>query len=622
MSTVERGGRPRRSIKPRTRDTYDNSVHGRSESSVPADDRTLNTSLCGLNLFRPKMKEGPLVFRPWPALDYEDPAGKLTPGRLSTKALHQSHWIIRVPVAKYVGLPDRDCTKSTFLLYQPHDREGRQANPYRVLYASASAAHDSGTFGPGRSWKSTWNKLLKGREGMGAALSQPTAAWFVQGEVYLNGEKDYVANGPVPFGGGPSDDLAVIQLPASAGKGMMSLLDQTLDDYTGDDEEDPSVAFKYGDAVGRYDAKKGTCGPGLFFRIFHPKKYRSAKTDTSWNGRADNDFQGYEAQVLRKYKSEDDEVYDPTLSGARLQAVFDRWQFWLPDEDGKNGLLYFPPAEEQARWVARGFWREPKLLEYAWSDHPEFMTDEVRAVLSRRANVVMPGRDDDEDEDGDGEEEAAAQAHRPRRAAAPPRRGRDDDGDEEDAAPARAKGRSRFEEDDEPAPSRTKGRSRFEEEEPEDEAEEGPEDEPRGRGKAEPPFRPGRAADDEAEEEADDDEADDDEAEDASETAEARADDEPEEDEDEAKGEDEPEEEDLAERVAASKAAKKSAAGAPAPAPDPDPSADEDDEDAGLSERERKMRQSIREAGVRSAARPSRQQAPPAPPATKKAARR
>jgi hypothetical protein len=434
-------GRSKRSLKARSRSVYDNEVHGRGDSRIPRDDLTINERLCAVTMIRPNFDKGPLYFRPWPALSYEDPQNTLSPGRIGLAPRAQSHWIVRMPAAKYVGLNDPSCDRSTFLLYRPGDKEAKNNNPFRILSYGAKDAHDAGKFGSGRAWNSEWNRLLQGSKGKGAELGRPTALWFVQGAVYANGDKDYLESRSEPYGSGPKDDLVVLQLPTSAGGALMDLLDIEKKKTPAGAEENPSLAFYYGDAVGRFDPEKFTCGPGLVIVVFNPKKTRITE-DSSFDGKL-KDVQGYEVAIQPDYVDSNDDIYNPELSGQALQTVFDHWQFWEDDPDsGEQGLLRFPCIEEQCLLIAKGFRPVSQLLHFAWADHPEFFTDEVNSVIRARRAVVMPGDPEEADEDDEAQNEEAYEAGRrqPRRTdvAVSGARRRFGEDDEADEAPSRS----------------------------------------------------------------------------------------------------------------------------------------------------------------------------------------
>ena len=158
-------------IKKRKEDDYSNEQYGKDDSLIPRDDRCVNDKLCRVNVVRPRFKEGPLVFRPWPALDANDPEHKLKPGRISANERGQSRWLVRVPIANYVGLDEEGCEQSTFVLYRPGDKKAKAKELYQEFFRACYNAHDAGNFGEGRDWLGSWNRYMKGAKNKGAAIT-------------------------------------------------------------------------------------------------------------------------------------------------------------------------------------------------------------------------------------------------------------------------------------------------------------------------------------------------------------------------------------------------------------------------------------------------------------------
>ena len=480
-----RKGRVNRGLKPRKRDDYDNEKFGRRDSSLPPDDYTINEKIGRVQVIRPRGKEGILVFRPWPSLDYERPNENLDPGRKGTEDREQGYWIRRMPVAAYIGMPD--CEKATFILYRPGDKAGRANSPYWKLYRTATAAHDAGEFANGKAWNSKWNKLLKGKKGHGPALSKPTARWYVQGEVFRNGERDYLEDRELPLGADPDDDLVIVEMGDSAGEALMSLLAVRKDSFEGDETANPALPFFYGDPCGHYDEETCILSGGLFFTIWCPKNFRQFRPKTkhhSWDGKY-GDFPTYECLVSRKYRHEG-QVYTPDRNEAGTEQIFSKWQFWYPDiddEEASEGLLHIPSVEEQCTLIARAFKAAPKLLMFAWADNwDEYGTEEVRAILADRAQGVVPGGEDEyqdgepaEDEDED-EDEFAGESSGKKKGA---RRGKDVTAPDEEDEFAEGDDEEEGDEDAE-EPEDEEGDEEFEEPEGEDEEFDEPEDEDEG----------------------------------------------------------------------------------------------------------------------------------------------
>lgn len=399
-----RRGKVRRGIKPRTADDYTNEAFGQSDSNIWAGDYTLNVKVCRMNVIRPRAKEGIMVARFWPSMDYAHPESKLERGRTSADPRGQGHWIRRMPAASYIGVNDGRCEKCTFLLYKPGDQEAKAADPYRALYFAADAAHKAGSFANGRQWDPEWTKLLLGKKNEGPALSRPGAIWFAQGECYLNGEKDYLEDRERPLGGDPDDDLVVFQFPVSVGDAMFEILDiEKKKGFDGDPEKDPAGPYLLGDPCGVHLRKEGIVKGGLFFTIWNPKRYRfkpPEKTIHSWDGKVAK-VQGYEAMARRQYLHESD-TFTPDLDPDRTANVFDKSQFWYGDDTGEEqGLLRLLTVDEKFELIFKAFKTVPKLLQFAFADRWDDIPEKAKAVLSERVQAASPGLPGETDEDED-----------------------------------------------------------------------------------------------------------------------------------------------------------------------------------------------------------------------------
>jgi len=559
---------------------YDSRVHGRRETNIPQDDHTINEGICPVNLLRPRYDDGPMYFIPFKHPSYEDPENMLQPGRTAPEPGAYSHWLIRMEVAAYIGLPD--CTKHSFNLRHPADKEAKKGNPYRELYFAAAQAHDNGQFGNGKKWDSSWNKFLKGsKKSGGAALSRPTAKYFVQGAVFCNGDRDYMeGDRELPFGLAQGDDLTVIQIPVSAGQGIIKLLDIEKDQYEGNGEDDPSAPFKWGDPTGRFKKKARTISGCKVFCIYNPKKTK-IKQDTSFSGEF-KEIQGYEAAIKEAYKAGGQVLFDGNLETKQVDFIFEHAQFWFDDEDsGTKGLLRIAPVEQQALWVAQAFKSAPKLIAFAWSEQEGLMTDEVKAVLAARVSAVVPGEDDDDDDDEDDEtpkrkvkKDPSAKAGKK---AKPEADDEDDDEDDEEETSKKgkkpAKGKKAKDEEDE--------EDEFEDDEDSDDDSDDDEEEdekPAKKGKSK------KAKDDDEDDDSDDEEEDDDsDDEDDSDEDDDSDDEEEDDDSDDEEEDDDSDDEDDSDEEEDEKPAKKGKSKKPAAEDDEeeedDDSDDEDDEE-------------------------------------------
>ena len=81
------------------------------------------------------------------------------------------------------------------------------------------------------------------------------------------------------------------------------------------------------------------------------------------------------------------------MSADEAQKIFDKNLYpWAQEGDEADStLLHEATVEEEAVLVAKGFADVPKLVEFAWTSHPEYLEfDEVRSVLRKRTSVSMP----------------------------------------------------------------------------------------------------------------------------------------------------------------------------------------------------------------------------------------
>jgi hypothetical protein len=418
-------GHNTRGLRPRSQGQYTNEAFGAGGGSAPPDDLCLNTSLCKFSLVRPRGKEGPLIFRPWGAVAYENP-DLIAPGRRSPDAQGQSHWYTRCSVAKYIGIPG--CGQFTFCTNYPWEKEKWHSGPYPSLFfyvKKLSEQWKKGTINENRFDVNWFRFLLDGAVGKGASMPRPNFAGFAQGIVYANGKTDYTAGkdnkGGVPLGMGPNDDLVVIELSGACGDSLMTLLDKRKKGYTGDPKVNPADAFVYGDATGTFDLPSVTLSGGLIISVFDPNHYKQITKNTSWDGTIKTGAQGYEVAFSKVWESPiTKQRFGVDLDTDQTKRIFEKFQFWYDSgepgtPDYQPGLIRVAPFEQQAEWVARGFASAGRMLELAWADKPEYLTESVMKIIRQARSVVVPGM-----ADANGQPQQAAQQPSRRQAAVDP----------------------------------------------------------------------------------------------------------------------------------------------------------------------------------------------------------
>ena len=401
-STPARGVQPPRNAgRPRAR-RYRYNETSSPAGRMPSDDRTIKRSV-QVELLRPAWNGTlPTTVRPFPMFCAEDPT-RFDPTRLSTDAYDLSDWIRSMPAAKYIGVDQ----KFTFLLWDPVDVTNGlydpNVNPYVVLYRAIRDAVDEGEaiLGRRRLNISKWAPLVSDRSKK-KAFSSVTKLMYVQGLVYQHREDIYVKDGQPPKGAREGDLPQIVQGSKTANDEIANMMNETVDGYNGS-TDDHEAYYQYGEPI---DFEHGK-----FLTLYNPEKHtvdmdlgpddggdpeeevaeeeasqQSSRQFKGWKARFDDEFLYINKSRRRKCGADITKYAD----------AINRNLMWWDD------ILYVPPTEEICLWLASAFRSLPTMLEYAWADHPEFFTNEVRGVLATRtvgAGAEVPSDDDDEDND-------------------------------------------------------------------------------------------------------------------------------------------------------------------------------------------------------------------------------
>ena len=280
-------------------------------------------------------------------------------------------------------------------------------------------AFEGKDFGYGGVYDAKWNGLMSAKM---PALGAFTQKYFVIASVYENGDsldltrehisykqqgkdvsKDIPRNG-IPLGEGEKDPLVVIPMSVSAGRNLLKLCCIEKQEWTGDEQANPSLPFKYGDPTGIFDAKTGTVKGGLFFTIYNPTKEVVDKHSTFAGGATSKMAVEYEAAVSTKYSGPNG-VMTPDLSSAQVDHILSKNVFLWKENAGDPAdsyLLHEPTIEERCVLIARAFRQVPKLLEFGWMSHPEYLNfDAVAGILNNRvvtSGVTVADEEDSEEE--------------------------------------------------------------------------------------------------------------------------------------------------------------------------------------------------------------------------------
>lgn len=430
--------RKQRTLVPRTRESLtrqmDSAREDRGSRGIPAGNFCINPNLTNVRLETLRSYTGgKTVLRVWPMLDPEDPGNKLLNGRLSAVDMAGLGGMsISEPAfcAQYIGIKrdtphfggNGDFTTCSYIIARNKlsTCEGVTFwnEPYIKLFMTVKKAFEGKEFGYGGVYDHRWNGLINAKM---PALGSFKQVYFAIASVYENGSvldltrehivykqqgqdvtKDTPRNG-VPLGEGEKDPLIVVPLSVSAGRHLLEMCCVEKPDWTGDEQANPSIVFKYGDPTGIFDAKTGTVKGGLFFTIYNPTK-ETVEKHSSFTGAVSKMAVEYEVAVSSKYAGPK-VVHTPDLSSTQVDNILSKNVFLWKENAGDPAdsyLLHEPTIEERCVLIARAFRQVPKLLEFGWMSHPEYLNyDAVASILNNRkvvSGATISVKEDGEDE--------------------------------------------------------------------------------------------------------------------------------------------------------------------------------------------------------------------------------
>lgn len=378
----------RKPVRQRRRGDYDYAQDGKTRTGSLPGDLTIKPSMeSKVQVVRPDFDHGDsLIFRPLPCLEDTDENQancKWSSYRRSIDPFQFSDFMRSYPATKYVGTTD---DRFTFLLYDKARarQEGydKKQNPYILLYNTIANAKKKRTL-PNMDWL----QLLEGKDSF---LGRPTNLYFLQGLIFKRGEEMYVGGGRSPRGAGAQDKPQIIQLSSSAGQALERMMNEVNADFTGNPEHWENSMI-HGDVV----APKF----GRFIRVQNPKKLQGqANTNLegldSWQmggdaheqqGSIDDNFRGYTVSVDDVFISGGRRTkLKPKLTPEQSKALKSTIQWW--DE-----ILYVPETDELCLIIAKALRAASAAIEFAWQDHPDYLTGDVQKVLANATQVLVAG---------------------------------------------------------------------------------------------------------------------------------------------------------------------------------------------------------------------------------------
>lgn len=397
-------------------------------------DVTLNANLKNVRLLRPDCykKGGVTSFRVWPTLDPENPTERLSNGRLNPHgpaglqgmAITEPAYTVQFAgLSQHAGanlLGSKAPQQFSYVIARNKLRQteniGFWDEPYVKLYTVAKAALKAGIFANGSVWNPQWNLLLLNEKN--PAIPAFSQKYFVVVSLYDNGpalnlQRECVtqlSNGQkvvkelprdnIALGDRADDPLIVLQLPVSAGKKLLELSCLPKQDYSGDPDINPGIAFVHPDPCGRFQPDTKVVKGGRFYTLYNPDCYTFSPTEghgsvsMSYAGVKTGGITEYEVVIHQNYIADGGIKRNAGLSAAAVENILSKQVFLWRESDSDPAdsyLLHEPSIEERCVLIAKGFAAVPDLLRFAWNSHPEYLNfDEVRGILNARTVGSLP----------------------------------------------------------------------------------------------------------------------------------------------------------------------------------------------------------------------------------------
>lgn len=317
-----------------------------------------------LDLWQPSWGEETIV-RPYPMTVPGD-SNQFDPYRFSTSYCDFGDWIRVYDAVRNFGSPG-----VTMLLHsgQNPSYDAQLMNPCWILYRAINQALTQGQ------GLADWVPLTKGGAGKSAVLSKPTKLYLMQCAIFRHKSKDTFGPNQPPLGanqdGGPT---IVMALPATAGEGLLRLLEEKNEGWNGDPNS--YEQYKYGDPVG--------IDEGRFVHIYELGKdprtrynasrqsnpasiYASSGNSGGAKGFGGLEPKGYGVFVTNTLDGGPNDL-PATLTGMD-QMVKQKVKQW-------DTILNFLSDEEQAHLIAPLF--PASAILYAWRDRKSWIPDSVK----------------------------------------------------------------------------------------------------------------------------------------------------------------------------------------------------------------------------------------------------
>lgn len=368
-----------------------------------------------VQLQRMKIDEGPLWWRPYPmvAPETED---VLLPTREEEAddngCYPPTDWMVLLNVAQGIGID----TWKTFMLNLPAtltgaDPDRERNNPYSTFFWNAYNSSPENKKHPQKAtfrdkWRPAWTALMRGSTGKSAPMKKPGLIAVIRGELWQVGEKNFLvgekgAKG-YPLGRRAGDPLQLLACSPSSTKALSIMLKKTdapVDEESGEPVGEGNLMFP--EIVGTLSKSGDKIIGGRFLQFFTPAVNKGpayCKDDSSWKGNLPTDGTPilHQVRIRSGFPISKTEDLPPTIHQNGITNLINKAYPWFPtlNDEGEweqTGMLYYPSDEEMVLWIAQCYSTQGVLLDYAlFSEHPEWRTADVKAILKNRTQATKP----------------------------------------------------------------------------------------------------------------------------------------------------------------------------------------------------------------------------------------
>lgn len=358
---------------------YSLAQHGVGQQREASQNKVLRPDVRNLWYYNMNYAENGLnVIRIWPNVAHDEQGNKVwTPFRNSLDVpMDFGDWIRRYPVARKIA-----GTHLTFIIGDPSREYDFSQKPINVLHDAVQSAIKAGQERPG------WARLLE-RSQQGQLLQKSSYVYMVQCGLFQHGTKSTFKEGKGFPGVHPDCAGIVLEITEAAGRSMLALMDQRREVAADVPLDDFETRFVHGDPIS-WDHGR--------FVVFYRKMDGDPRLRRNYNAAASSISPLGSLNLGASAQNAKTGGYDCFIEPTVELPVHGMINAIAPPDirpslESKikpwDDILYFPSEVEQAHMIAPLY--PADLIMYAFSDHPDWIPESVRAAAVASVSAAVP----------------------------------------------------------------------------------------------------------------------------------------------------------------------------------------------------------------------------------------